>query len=56
MKLTTKRPIALATLCLLISAAISTPNAFSYTTDSHRPASGRLPATKPLESLARLAR
>ncbi len=43
MKLTTKRPIALATLCLLISAAISTPNAFSYTTDSTVPLAGGCP-------------
>ena len=43
MKLPTKRPIALATLCLLISAAISTPNAFSYTTDSTVPLAGGCP-------------
>ena len=38
-----KRPIALATLCLFIFAAIQTPDAFSYTTDSTVPLAGGCP-------------
>jgi hypothetical protein len=38
-----KRPIALATICLLIFTAVSTPNAFSYTTDSTVPLAGGCP-------------
>ena len=38
-----KRPVALAGLCLLIFAAVRTPDAFSYTTDSTIPLSGGCP-------------
>ena len=38
-----KRPIALAALCLLIFAAVHTPDAFSYTTDSTVPLPGGCP-------------
>ena len=38
-----KRPVALATICLLIFAAVHTPNAFSYTTDSTVPLAGGCP-------------
>ncbi len=38
-----KRPIALATIYLLIFAAVHTPDAFSYTTDSTVPLAGGCP-------------
>ncbi len=38
-----KRPVALATLCVLIFAAVRTPDALSYTTDSTVPLSGGCP-------------
>jgi hypothetical protein len=40
MKLPMTRPVALATMCLLIFAAVHTPEAFSYTTDSTVPLAG----------------
>ena len=38
-----KRPIALATLLVFLVAAVHTPNAFSYTTDSTVPLAGGCP-------------
>ena len=38
-----KRPVTLATLCLLIFAAVHTPDAFSYTTNSTVPLAGGCP-------------
>jgi hypothetical protein len=50
-----KRPIALATICLLIFAAVHTPRRLQLHHRFHSPARRRLPPTQPLESHTRLA-